>query len=308
MRVGLVHESSRANYSEDILACGLLSVLGQLAVWPVKEHFGGVRSKRAPEGSVWMPWKPAALYPSGACDLDLLIVGNHNSSEHLAAVEEAVASAASKNVPVVALDGDDIPHLDRLEALLPQGPWYVRECSPEMALDDRVRPFPFAVNTTTAPRPRPWKDRDIDVLWGGSVSYASRMKFVGALGQLPESIKTTVIAGRDHDLATWNDLLTRTKICVCLAGAGRMTYRYFEGAAAGCFPLSHVHGLVIPDDFPTLAIGSFTTPEDLIRQIQALLANDDHLCHVAAEATEHAWLWHTAPVRATEFLLSALKI
>lgn len=307
MNVQILFSSHCANYSEDILAAGLKGVLGHLLPVEFKPSVHDeFCPKTAPEGSCWMPLRLGPTYPPDfeTHGTDLLVVGNPADADRLEIAERAMARARSFGVRIVMIDGEDQPKLDRMNALLPEGPWYVRECLPEMLADDRVRPFPFAVNTNVAPRPKPWRERDIDVLWGGSVGYGGRDPFVAALRSLPKSVRTEIIEGRTLSLADWNDRLTRAKIVICLRGAGRMTYRYFEAPAAGALALSQEHGLVIPNDF---MFSRFNAVDQMRYWIEKILNDDKQAEAAACELHEHAWLHHSMTARASQFLISAFR-
>lgn len=306
MKAAIIFESDRANFTEDLTAAGLRALLGatNVAWWPAKEHLAGPQpaSDLAPEAALWIgpPDRSAAegdlLSAISQGAFDLLVIGSPNAEGHAAVALEAI-ERAPESVRCVLLDGDDRPDFAKLEGLLPDGPWFVREC-PSAIDDARVKPLPFAVNTVTTPRPLAWGRRDIDVLWAGTNHYG-RPKFVEALGALARSRgRVTVLGDRALAFSDWNALLTRSKVCVCLTGAGRATYRYFECAAAGCVPAVEPHGLEMPDDYPGVEVMSFRDPAQMTAILERMLARDEALQHMAHEAFEQVWTFHTPAARA----------
>lgn len=312
MRVGIVFEGTGANYLEDLICLGLRGLFGQGVVWwPYKAHLDFEKApKQAPEASCWgdgpdqSVLREDLLAQIGLGLMDVVLVGNPNAPGHLGFAEEVIDACKEHGVQVAMVDGDDQRRLDQLEALLPEGPWFVREAFAHEEWDDRIIPFSFAINTLSAPPSSPWKDRHIDVLWGGSIHYG-RDKYISALESLGERVE--IVRSRSLPLVEWNALLSDSKICVCLTGAGRATYRYFEAGAAGCIPVIQQHGLRIANDYPDFVAPTFTSPEEMLKRIDMIL-NDppETQAHAAEEAMQIVWQNHTMTARAAE-LITTLK-
>lgn len=302
MNVGIVFEGDCANYLEDAIAGGMRDLLGPACVrwWPHKKHLASEAPDAiAPEGTCWIgPPDCAAGSPDAVgAFADLLLVGSPTAPGRVDAARAAIRAA--RGAVVRGMDGNDEPKLDALGEVVGP-PWFVRECRG----DSRTIPTPLAVFERSAAQPLPWGAREIDVLWGGSI-HQGRAAYVDALeGLRARGLVVEIVRGRDRPLAEWNRLLGRSKACVVLAGAGKLTYRHFEAGAAGCIPVVERHGLSFERDYRSEAL-RFSSPREMLDAI--LTHFPDAHGWAAGVAAARVWGAHTARVRATEILLHAAK-
>ena len=130
MRVAFLFGSNLANYLEDLLYAGLVAHFGPIDYAPAKEHFSSVRPTKYPEASCWTPGLPAAKHHADIVanldSYDLIILGQPITAGYAALFQEIVESHPN----AVLVNGNDQPEFKIMEAVHPNGKWFVRELDP----------------------------------------------------------------------------------------------------------------------------------------------------------------------------------
>lgn len=254
MRLLFILGSPHANYLEDLVLAGLVAQLGadNVDYWPAKDHFTRVRPERYPERMCWPGIALGAAIGRGEAlqrvrteVYDIILFGTPREATEAAFMEDIrdVAFAAGRPPIVAMLNGEDRVAPRVMESVLPKGPWFIREMAetPLSRLPGRdhsegsgeVVPLALCYNAVDLPaRVAPMAERDIDILWVGSVHHGRQM-YVDALRVLPNA--TVVTEPTPH--MEYLKLLGRAKSAVVLHGAGQQTYRLWEVMAQGCIPI-----------------------------------------------------------------------
>lgn len=300
MKIAVLSGTPEANYLEDGVIAGCISLLGAQNVdyAPYKHHLSGGRPAQYPERTCWYPGLPSAKsYHSIVNSLDtydLTVIGYPSSIETAGLLQEA-AAIASRAICIV---GEDAPVFRIIESLHPTGLKFIRERA-HLPNDPLIRDCPLPYNAIDLPAKTPWLKKDIDLLWVGAPHHG-RAEYIDVIREFKQAtIITNSIAHADY-----LKLLNRTKLCVVLHGAGRQTYRHLEAAAAGCCVLEQ--GPTSWDPlYPSGSETPFETPEQLRQTLVAWttkLSKDD-VAQVSGDNLREALIRdHTHVARAAQIL------
>jgi len=146
--------------------------------------------------------------------------------------------------------------------------------------------------------------RDIPVSFIARMTHAYRLRCVDILRR--EGFMVLFGADLPREQYCW--LLCRSKISVSVRGGAYDTLRYWEIPYAGALLLSQRLPIDIPDNFRDWESAVFfDDPQDMVRQIRALLADEERLSRIAEAGKKLAREKHTAVGRA-RYLLDKLGL
>lgn len=193
--------------------------------------------------------------------------------------------------------------------MLAKSSWYFkRECYPEDAARGII-PLPFATMKRDVRDAS--QTRDIDVLCSfGQVNDGLRSDAVQICKRLADEMPNRRFClDTGMDRATYENVLSRSRIVIDAWGGGDCCARIWEAVGVGACVLRQKYNIIVPNDFENVKdILNFSTAWGLETMLRDLLKSDrDHVAEAIGTAGKaHALRYHTSEARA-RYMLEAMK-
>lgn len=199
------------------------------------------------------------------------------------------------------------PWLD--DYMLRQARWYFkRECYPEDVAKGII-PLPFGVMKHDVRDPAPI--RDIDVLCSfGQTNDGLRAEAVEICKRLAKEMpEHRFCLDTGMDRATYEDVLSRSRMVIDAWGGGDCCARVWEAVGVGACVHRQKYNIVVPNDFKNgTQILDYSTAEGLETGLRTYLKDENReiVNAIGVNAQNHALAYHTSLAR-TIYLLEKMR-
>lgn len=166
----------------------------------------------------------------------------------------------------------------------------------------RVEPLPFGlVDVGYTP---PNVEKEYDLAFIGTLSSPRRQQVLTTIETWNRKRKRRLLM-KVTDRISWReylDMLSRTRICINVRGAGIDTYRYWEIPYSGSMLLSERPLIEIPFNFDEGRQAVFFSAPELEEKLDRLFDDPDQIERIAQAGRQHLMQYHTTVSRARSVL------